>query len=136
MAEEKNKKTRRVVSVIFCGLTIVALSAFCGCSGISGYSNESLYQSDIESVYVEMFESRSFRRGVEYELTDAVAKRIEAETPYKIVTNRNRADSIISGEIRSLGEFSLSTERETGRVLEKELQMIAVVNWKNRCTYH
>ena len=98
---------------------------------MSGYSNESLFPEEVRSVYVEMFDSRSFRRGVEYELSDALAKRIEAETPYKIISSRDRADTIISGQILSIGESWVSSEREVGRALEKEVEVRAVVNWKN-----
>ena len=98
---------------------------------MSGYSNESLFPEEVRSVYVEMFDSRSFRRGVEYELSDVLAKRIEAETPYKIISSRDRADTIISGQILSIGESWISTEREVGRALEKEVEVRAVVNWKN-----
>lgn len=78
-----------------------------------------------------MFDNQTFRRGIEYELSDAISKRIESETPYKIVTNRDRADTIISGQIVSIGETALSIERETGHILEKEVELQAVVNWKN-----
>ena len=98
---------------------------------MSGYSNESLFPEEVGSVYVEMFDSRSFRRGGEYELSDALAKRIEAETPYKIISSRDRADTIISGQILSIGESWVSSEREVGRALEKEVEVRAVVNWKN-----
>ncbi len=102
-----------------------------GCAGFGGYSNASLFPDDIGSVYLEMFDNRSFRRGVEYTLTDALAKRIEAETPYKIVSSRDRADSIISGQLMAVGEGILTLEREIGRPLEKEVMLTAVVNWKN-----
>jgi len=98
---------------------------------MSGYSNESLFPEEIGSVYVEMFDNRSFRRGVEYELTDALAKRIETETPYKIISSRDRADTVISGQIVSARELWLSRERQTGRALEKEVELRAIVNWKN-----
>ncbi|MHC4462285.1 MAG: LPS assembly lipoprotein LptE [Planctomycetota bacterium] len=98
---------------------------------MSGYSNESLFPEDVGSVYVEMFDSRSFRRGVEYQLTDALAKRIEADTPYKIISSRDRADTIISGQIVGIGELVLTSERETGRALEKEVELRVVVDWKN-----
>jgi len=45
--------------------------------------------------------------------------------------DRNRADSIISGQILSVGQSVLSLEREVGRALEKEIDLQAVVNWKN-----
>ncbi len=110
---------------------VVCVLFVCGCAEPGPYSNESLYPHEIGSVYVEMFESRSFRRGVEYELTNAVAKRIEAETPYKVISSRDRADSILSGQIMRVGEMVLTTERRVGRGLEKEVEVQAVVNWKN-----
>jgi len=104
----------------------------CGCAGTAGYSNESLYPDDISSVCLEMFDNQSFRRGVEFELSDALAKRIEVDTPYKIVSDSDRADSVISGQIVSIGEMALSTDPDIGTILEKEVQLRAVVNWKNR----
>ncbi len=102
-----------------------------GCGPFSGYSNESIYHEDVKTVFVKMFDNQTFRRGVEYELSDALAKRIEAQTPYKIVSNQDNADTVISGQIATIGEFALNFERETGQVLEKEVGISAVVNWKN-----
>ncbi|MDI6450841.1 LPS assembly lipoprotein LptE [Anaerobaca lacustris] len=102
-----------------------------GCAGVGGYSSRTLYPEDIRSVCLEMFDNRSFRRGVEYTLTDALAKRIEAMTPYKIVSSQDRADSVMSGQLLSISESSLTTERELARPLEREVVLTAVVNWKN-----
>ncbi|MGA1980710.1 MAG: LptE family protein [Sedimentisphaerales bacterium] len=128
MEREYHKETRKAAFVIFFGLIVASLAGFCGCAG---YSNESLYPEEVGSVYVEMFDNKSFWRGVEYTLTDALAKRIETETPYKIISSRDRADTIISGQIVSVQESWLNTERQTGRALEKEVELRAVVNWKN-----
>lgn len=130
MEKECHKETRKVVFVFFFSSVVIACLSFCGCGKMSNYSNESLFPEDIDSVYVEMFDNRSFWRGVEYELTDALAKRIEADTPYKIISSRDRADTIINGHIR-VNELVLTRERETGRALEKEVYLQAVVNWKN-----
>jgi hypothetical protein len=115
--------------------TLLCLGAMCtglcGCSGIAGYSNEPLFPRDVNTVCLKMFDNQSFRRGVEYELSDALAKRIEVETPYKIVSNPDLADTVISGQITSIGEFALSTDRDIGSVLEKEVELQAVVTWKN-----
>ncbi len=135
MARECHRKARRAIFVILFSLTIGVWPCFCGCAGMSGnpsgYSNESLFPEEVSSVYVEMFGNQSFRRGVEYELTDALAKRIETETPYKIISSRDRADTVISGQIAGISELVLTSERETGRALEKEVGLQAVVNWKN-----
>jgi hypothetical protein len=112
-------------------ILIVAASLFVSTSGCGGYTNQSLYPTGVRSIYVEMFDNQSLRRGIEYELSDALAKRIEAETPYKIVSNRDRADTILSGRISHARESVLSVERESGRALEKEVELEAIVTWKN-----
>ena len=113
-----------LLSSVFCLL-------FSGCAETSGYSNESLFPQNVSSVCLKMFDNQSFRRGAEYELSDALAKRIEVETPYKLVSSLDRADTVMSGRIVSIKESALSTQREIGRVLEKEVELRAVVNWKN-----
>jgi len=115
-------------------LGISAISALVGaggCGSSTGYSNASLFPDDVESVYVEMFDNRSFRRGEEYTFSNALAKRIEAQTPYKVVSNRDRADSVVSGQLIAINESILTVERELGRALEKEVVLTAVVNWKS-----
>lgn len=118
-------------SAITALLCVVSSLTFCGCNNIAGYSNESVFDSTVHSVYVEMFDNATFWRGTEYELSDSLAKRIEADTPYKIVSSRDRADTVISGKITYIGEGILSIEREYGNVLEKEFSVKAVITWKN-----
>ncbi len=132
MKEKKRYKfVRYFYPCVLILLLAVLSSVFSGCSGLSSYSNESLYPQSVETVCLEMFENESFRRGVEYELSDALAKRIEAQTPYKIVSSLDRADTVISGKITSVTTSVLTAERQTGRALEKEVGVVAVVNWKN-----
>jgi len=103
----------------------------CGCGGMAGYSNESMFPEEVDSVCLEMFDNRTFRRGVEYELSDALAKRIEVDTPYKIISDSDRADTVMNGQILSISQMALSTDRDMGSVLEREVELRAVVNWKN-----
>jgi len=105
--------------------------ALTGCAEKLGYSDESLFPGNIKSVRLEMFDNLTFRRGTEYDLSDALAKRIESDTPYKIVTSADRADTVISGRITSIGNLGLSRERELGGILEQELEIVALVDWKN-----
>jgi hypothetical protein len=112
-------------------LAALALFGIGGCTEITGYSDASLYREDVSSICLEMFDNQSFRRGVEYELSDALAKRIEADTPYKVVSDADRADTVMSGRIVRIDEAALSLERELGYALEKEVRIKAVVSWKN-----
>ena len=127
-------RSKRPAAIHCLGGLLAALSIIlsaAGCSGLRGYSNETLFPDDISSVRLEMFDNRSFRRGVEYVLSDALAKRIEVETPYKIVSSRDRTDSVISGQLVAVSESILTVERDVARPLEKEVTVAAVVNWKN-----
>jgi hypothetical protein len=99
--------------------------------GCGDYSQGWPYPEKVNSVYVEMFNSKSLRRGAEYTLTDAVCKQLEVQTPYKIVSDRNRADSILYGEIVALGDAVLSSEAETGLPIEKETRVVVVFSWKD-----
>jgi hypothetical protein len=113
-----------------CTIAILLLSS-AGCSTFSGYSNDSIYPDNVRTVRLKMFDNQTFWRGVENVLSDSLSKRIEADTPYKIVTSQDYADTEISGQITSINEYALSIERQTGHVLEKEVEIRAVVNWKN-----
>ena len=103
----------------------------CGKGGLEGYSNDWLYPQDVTTVYVEMFDSQSFRRGHEYVLTDAICKRVESETPYKIVSDRDAAETILSGQMGGISSGVLAGERYSGRPLEREAQITVNVSWKN-----
>jgi hypothetical protein len=103
----------------------------CGEGGLEGYSNDWVYPQDVTTVYVEMFDTQSFRRGHEYVLTDAICKRIESETPYKIVSDRDAAETILSGQMGGIRSGVLAGERYSGRPLEREAQIAVKVSWKN-----
>ncbi|MBW8034263.1 MAG: hypothetical protein FVQ79_00935 [Planctomycetes bacterium] len=111
---------------ILCLISAITL-LISGC----GYSHSWMYPKTVSTVYVEMFDSRSFRRGHEYNLTDAIAKRIESETPYKIVSDRNLADSVISGQITAIGQGTLSYERESGSAFERDARVMINFSWKD-----
>ena len=122
----------RIIMSVFLRKTILCLILavtllLSGC----GYSHSFMYPESVSTVYVEMFDSRSFRRGHEYDLTDAIAKRIESETPYKILSDRNLADSVLSGEISSIGQGTLNYERETGSAFERDARIIVNFSWKD-----
>ena len=130
--KQGRSKIKSIKQIFYHICTFCVISLFLqGCGIFSGYSNQSIYHEDVKTVYVKMFDNQTFRRGVEYELTDALAKRIEAETPYKIVSSQDKADTVISGKIQSIFEFPLTIERQAGRLLEQEVGITAVVNWKN-----
>jgi hypothetical protein len=112
-------------------LSFLAILGSLELSGCKGYSTESLFPAEVKSVRVEMFDNLTFWRGMEYELSNALPKRIEAVSPYKVISNKDRADTVMSGQIVSVGQNVLVLERQTGRPLEKEVRLAAVVNWQD-----
>jgi hypothetical protein len=109
---------------------MIAAVAMLSVGGCAGYQNGGLYPENIQTVYVEMFDTRSFRRGYEYKLTDAICKRLELTTPYKIVSDRDEADSVLSGTMRT-STAVLAGDRYTGRALERESTVSVNVTWKH-----
>jgi hypothetical protein len=116
--------------LIFIMLTVASatLLPMAGCGG--GYQNSWLYPDQVQTVYVEMFDTTSFRRGHEYVLTDAICKRLEAQTPYKIVSDRNLADSILSGQL-GIQSSVLATDRYSAKPIEQETLVNVRVTWKD-----
>ena len=65
-----------------------------GCS----YSTGRPFPATVKTVYVEMFGSREFRRSLEFQLTEALQKRILMDTDYTLA-DKTRADTMLSGEV-------------------------------------
>ncbi|MCK4628522.1 MAG: hypothetical protein KAT56_05930 [Sedimentisphaerales bacterium] len=96
-----------------------------------GYSTGNLYRTDVETVFIPIFESQSFRRQVEFEITGALARQIELNTPYKVVSNRSEADTILYGRILGIGETVLTQQRQLDRPLENKVVLKVNVIWKD-----
>lgn len=100
-------------------------------AGCAGYfvGNATLFRPDIQTIYVPMFQSASFRPGLGERLTEAVVKEIELRTPYKVVGSMEKADSILSGRIvsetkRTVVENRYDDPRETAVQLQVEVQWV------------
>lgn len=105
-----------------------------GCGDIDpaeSYSSRELYRTDIKTVHVKIFENKSFDRRVEYELHGVLCRQIELHTPFKVVSDRHKADTIIYGQILSVSEKVLAQQRELDRPLESLVVLAVNVNWKD-----
>lgn len=97
---------------------LVSVSILSGCS----YSTDRPFRTDIQSIHVEMFHSREFRRDLEFRLTESIVKRIEMDTPYRIAP-RKSADALLTGELikvenRTFGDdFDTDLPREIGSTM-------------------
>ncbi|MDR2171824.1 MAG: LPS assembly lipoprotein LptE [Planctomycetaceae bacterium] len=89
----------RIFAVFFVHLIVVSFLISSGCAML-GYNvgMKNPYGSDVRTIYVPIFKSSVLRRDLSERLTEAVCKRIEARTTYKIVS-RPTADSVLEGKI-------------------------------------
>jgi hypothetical protein len=115
MIEYAMKRTSWLHTVAIGIGCLLAAALLPGCS----YSTVRPFRTDIQTIHVEMFHSKEFRRELEFRLTEAISKRIEMDTPYRL-ESRRKADAVLSGELleirnRTFGDdFSLDQPREIG----------------------
>ena len=105
------------------------LAAALGCAGYR-MGARSLYPPDIETVFVPLIESNSYRRFLGEWLTEAVVKEIENVTPLKVV-NSPEADSVLNCRIQTdTKQISMASPTSDGRELQVNFQVS--VDWVDR----
>ena len=109
-------------------LWVLCLLDACGSNG--GYHWGGLYREDISTVAVPIFTSKDYHRGVEFEVSQALVSKIEEFTPYK-VTSRDKADTIIEGEIISIQPLTLTLDPDTNTPQEQEYSIMVNFTWKD-----
>jgi hypothetical protein len=97
---------------------------------ILGYTTKPNYDTNIHTVYVPIFKNNTFRKDLEFELTKAVVREIEAKTPYKVVSDPCRADTELTGTIISLNKLILN-RTQLNEVREAETVLSVEVTWRD-----
>ena len=95
-----------------------------------GYHWSSIYRQNIRTVAVPIFKSNVYQRGVEFALSKALVNQIEANTPYKVVP-RERADTILEGEIITIDVNTLSKDTRASLPQEQLLDITVDFTWKD-----
>ena len=90
----RGSTTRRAATI-----GLLAMLALPGCRSGVGYSVRPPYDTNIKTVYVPGFQSITFRRDIQLQLTELVIKEIERRTPYKVVGTPEGADSTLAGTL-------------------------------------
>jgi hypothetical protein len=105
-----------------------------GCSDdpTVGYTAQSQYRTGINTVAVPLWTRGQdvYRRDIEFQLTEALIKRIELNTPYKVV-KKDQADSILTGTIDRIEQSTLSFNPDTGRPREIQMTFFVSFRWKD-----
>lgn len=110
----------RFAPALSCVFAFVSLT---GC----GYSTARPFPTDIQTVHVAMLHSREFRRELEFRLTEAITKRIEMDTPYRIASRRT-ADAVLSGEILAVKNRTFGDDFDTD--LPREIGSTVVIRFR------
>ncbi len=130
-------------SIFHCLGFCLLFSAFCLLSGCGyqqsnnpetpqtkGYKWQSLYRQDVQTVAVPIFTNKSFYRGLEFSLTKALIQQIELRAGYKVVS-RQRADTILEGEIVNVTTSTLSDSPATALPQEQLVTLTVNFTWKD-----
>jgi hypothetical protein len=83
--------------------------------------------SEVKTVYI-YFKSQSFRRDIQQMLTLAVQQEIDMRTPYKVVGDPAKADSLIKGSI-TYADKNLIVEAPTNLPRQLSATISVWVNW-------
>jgi hypothetical protein len=95
-----------------------------------GYSSKELFPTEVHTVAVPIFENRTFYRGIEFELAEAMVKQVESRTPYKVVAP-GTAQTILEGTITDIEQTQLSRRRPGGLPQEMEVTVTVDFVWKD-----
>jgi hypothetical protein len=83
--------------------------------------------SDVKTVFV-FFKTQSFRRDIQLQLVEAVEKEISLRTPYRVVGDPKKADSLLSGTI-TYSDKNLVVEAPTNLPRQLNATISIRVNW-------
>jgi hypothetical protein len=113
---------RFVINLLLLSLLSLNLT---GC----GYTVGNSYQPDVQTVYVPIFENKTFRRGFEYQLTEAVQQKIQAQTPFRL-SKGVEADTKLTGSIKQINKSVLATTQNMDP-RNLNLQFVVEVTWED-----
>lgn len=90
-----------------------------------GYTSRSQLRQNVNTIYVPIFDNLTYRRGLEFDLTNALKNEILFRTRLKIV-DKDHADSILYGSITDVKKLILL---EDPRANPAEVAMVIVIDF-------
>lgn len=95
---------------------------------VLGYTTAPNYDCSIHTVRVPIFENRTFRRGLEFQLTEAIVREINSKTPYHVVGVGEPADTELRGRIIG-GTKGILNLNQLAEVREAETAITVELSW-------
>ncbi|MEZ6063610.1 MAG: LptE family protein [Planctomycetaceae bacterium] len=115
-------------AVLTFALLAAATALLAGCGYMLGPSAV----QGVRTIHVPVFQTDSFRRNLDYLLTEAVQREIQSRTSYRLA-DENSADTILEGRIVDIRKDVLS-ETRFDDPRELQLTLGAKVTWIDRRT--
>ena len=128
----------RVARRSFLGLALMALASS-GCmrdgrANLFGYTIGSLHDTKYRTIYVPIVENKAFQagplRGLECVLTESLQKEIERTTPYKVVSDREHADTELICTIVATPKHIIN-RNQLNEVREAQMDVQVEVVWRD-----
>jgi len=110
---------------------LIAAWALCGCNGADGgWSTGPRFRPGIRTVAAPIWTRAAgiYRRDLEFRLTEALVKRIELDTPYR-VADKSSAETMLEGRILSVIQRPMSVNIETGDPRQFQVQIAVAYTW-------
>ena len=129
-----NEKNVKSAVVSFAAMAIAVLSG-CSSDPNSGYTGKSMYRTNIKTIAVPMTTRGEdvYRRENEMRMTEALVKRIELDTPYK-VTVQSRADTTLTSSIEQINQAVMSYNPDTGNPRDISVTFVVSFKWVDNRT--
>jgi outer membrane lipopolysaccharide assembly protein LptE/RlpB len=124
-ARKVNTRRARVFLAPLFAAVFAAVLAASGC----GYTIGNQFQQNVQTVYVPICTTEDFRRGTEFQLTEAVQKQIQERTPFRLAKD-DRADTKLTMKIKSIRKTVLGTTAQNDP-RELQLQYAVEVVWED-----
>ncbi|MBI1348866.1 hypothetical protein GC163_21555 [bacterium] len=109
----------------FLGTFVFCASGLAGC----GYMVGNTFGPEVRTVDVPIFQNDTFRRGIEYQLTEAVQKEIQTRTPFRLAKGPG-ADTRLTGRIIDVRKNVLG-ETQNDDPRELQLSLYVAVTWED-----
>jgi hypothetical protein len=109
---------------------MLLLAALLAGAGGCGYQHAETFPPGYESIAVPIFENRSFYKGVEFDLAEALSKQVTDRTPYRLA-EPGAADTMLEGTIREVKQLRVTRTSEGS--LPEQMEVLVVVDfaWKD-----
>jgi len=109
-------------------LVMLLIALLGGC----GYTTDSPFPDDVRTINVPIVKRGSgvFRRDIEFELTEALKKRLQLDTPYRFA-DRGEADTELTVDIHSISQQILYWNTDTGVPREMAVTFDVSFRWED-----